>query len=50
MRWENKVKEWTGMDFASSVRTAEDRTWWKGIVESYMWCPNDLARIWDRLD
>ena len=26
------VKEWTGMDFASSTRAAEGRTRWKGIV------------------
>ena len=31
-RWENNIKEWTGMDFASSTRAAEDRTMWKGIV------------------
>ena len=31
-RWEDNIKEWIGMDFASSTRTAEDRTRWKGIV------------------
>ena len=31
-RWEDHIKEWTGMDFASSTRTAENRTRWKGIV------------------
>ena len=31
-RWEDKIKEWTGMDFASSTRAAEDRSRWKGIV------------------
>ena len=31
-RWEDNIKEWTGMDFASSTRAAEDRTRWKGIV------------------
>ena len=25
-RWEDNIKEWTGMDFASSTRTAENRT------------------------
>ena len=25
-RWEDNIKEWTGMDFASSPRTAENRT------------------------
>ena len=31
-RWEDYIKEWTGMDFASSTRAAEDRTRWKGTV------------------
>ena len=31
-RWEESIKEWTGMDFASLTRSAEDRTRWKGIV------------------
>ena len=31
-RWEDNIKEWTGMDFASSTRTAENRSRWKGIV------------------
>ncbi|MEW8548147.1 MAG: hypothetical protein AB2693_31985, partial [Candidatus Thiodiazotropha sp.] len=31
-RWEDNTKEWTGMDFASSTRAAENRTSWKGIV------------------
>ena len=31
-RWEDNIKEWTGMDFASSTRAAEDRTRWKGVV------------------
>ena len=31
-RWEDNIKEWTGMDFASSTRAAENRSIWKGIV------------------
>ena len=34
------------MNFATSARAAEDRN---GIVSSHLWCPNDLARLWDRL-
>ena len=30
--WEDNIKEWTGIDFASSTRAAEDRTRWKGVV------------------
>ena len=31
-RWEENIKEWTEMNFASSTRAAENRTRWKGIV------------------
>ena len=31
-RWEDNIKEWTEMDFASSSRAAENGTRWKGIV------------------
>ena len=31
-RWEDNIKRWTRIDFASSTRTAENRTSWKGIV------------------
>ena len=31
-RWEDNIKEWTGMDFVSSTRAAENRTRWKGII------------------
>ena len=30
-RWEDNIKEWTGMDIASSTRAAENGTRWKGI-------------------
>ena len=29
---EDNTKEWTGMEFDSSTRTAGNRTRWKGIV------------------
>ena len=30
--WEDNIKKWTGMDYASSTRVARNRTRWKGIV------------------
>ena len=30
-RWEDNIKEWTGMELASSPRAAENRTRWKGV-------------------
>ena len=31
-RLEDNIKDWTGMEFVSSARAAENRTRWKGIV------------------
>ena len=31
-RWEDNIKEWTGLDFNNSQRAAEDRQIWKKIV------------------
>ena len=38
-RWEDSIKEWTGMDYASSTRAAENRTRWKGIVTNLSMVP-----------
>ena len=29
------------------LKTGQDG---KGLFRSHLWCPNDLARLWDRLD
>ena len=49
-RWADNIKEWTGMDFASSVRSAENRTRWKGLLQSHLWCPDDLPMLWNRIE
>ena len=49
-RWEDNIKEWTGMDFASSTRAAENRSRWKGLLQIHLWCPDDLPRLWDRTE
>ena len=48
--WEDNIKEWTGMDFASSTRAAENRSRWKGLLRIHLWCPDDLPRLWDRIE
>ena len=35
-RWKDNIKEWTGMDFASSTRAAEKRSRWKGILRIHV--------------
>ena len=49
-RWEDNIKEWTGMDFASSTKAAENRSRWKGIVVNSSVVPDDLPRLWDRIE
>ena len=44
-RWEDNIKEWTGMDFASSARTAENRTRWKGIVANSSVVPRRPSKV-----
>ena len=34
-RWEDDIKDWTGLDFYSSQRAAEDRQRWKKIVGDF---------------
>ena len=31
-RWEDKIKEWTGMEFADSQMAVEDRETWRELV------------------
>ena len=40
MGWEDNIKEWTGMEFVSSTRAAENRTRWKGMLQIHLWCPD----------
>ena len=48
-RREDNIKEWTGIDFASSARAAKGRTKWKGVAAKSSVVPNNLATLWDRL-
>ena len=44
-RWEDNIKEWTGMDFASSTRTAEHRSRWKGVVAKSSVVPQRPGKV-----
>ena len=41
-RWEDNIKEWMGMGFGDSLRAAEDREGWKGIVATSSVMSDDL--------
>ena len=47
-RWEDNIKEWTGMGFGDSLRAAEDKEGWKGIVASSSVVPRRPPRLRDR--
>ena len=44
-RWEDNIKEWTGMDFASSTKAAENRSRWKGIVANSSVVPRRPTKV-----
>ena len=49
-RWEDNIKERTGMVFGDSLRAAEDREGWKGIVAMFV-VPQSPPRLrdWDEM-
>ena len=46
-RWEDNIKEWTGLEFAKSHRAVENRGNGGNWLWSHLWCPND-PRLRDR--
>ena len=50
-RWEDNIKKWTGMEFGDSLRAAEDREWWEGIVATSSVVPRRPPRLrdWDEM-
>ena len=50
-RWEDNIKEWTGMEFGDSLRAAEDREGWKCIVATSSVVPRRPPRLrdWDEM-
>ena len=50
-RWEDNIKEWTGMGFGDSLRAAEDREGWKGIVATSSVVPRRPPKLrdWDEM-
>ena len=45
--WEYNIKEWTGMGVGDTLRTAEDREGWKGIVATSSVVPRRPPRLRD---
>ena len=49
-RWADNIREWTGMDFASSTRAAENRTRYKGVVANLYVVPRLPYKVMDRIE
>ena len=49
-RWEDNIKEWTGIDIASSTRAAEKGQDGDGLLRIHLWWPDDHPRLWDRIE
>ena len=46
-RWEDNIKEWTGIGFGESLRAAKDREGWKSIVAKSSVVPRRPPRLRD---
>ena len=44
-RWDDDIKKWTGIGFGDSLRAAEDREGWKGIVATSSLVPRRPPRL-----
>ena len=40
-RWEDNIREWTGLEFVKSQRAVENRKKWRELVAKYLWFPSD---------
>ena len=40
-KWKDDIREWTGLEFAKSQRTVENRENGENWSQNYLWCPND---------
>ena len=49
-RWEDNFKsgqEWTLPAELGQLKTGQDG---KGLLQIHLWCPDDLPRLWDRIE
>ena len=47
-RWEDNIKEWTGLEFAKSERAVENREKWRKLVVKLSVKPQQLSQLRDR--
>ena len=47
-RWEDNIREWTGLEFAKSQRAVENRENWRKLVSKSSVMPQRPSRLRDR--
>ena len=47
-RWEDNIREWTGLEFAKSKRAVENREKWRKLVAKSSVVPQRPSRLRDR--
>ena len=47
-RWEDKIREWTGLEFAKSQRAVENKVKWKKVVAKLSVVPQRPSQLRDR--
>ena len=40
-KWEDNIREWTGLEFAKSQRAVANKEKWRNWLQNHLWCPND---------
>ena len=40
-RWEDNIREWTGLEFAKSQKAVENRENGGSWLRNHLWCPSD---------
>ena len=49
-RWEDNIREWTGLEFGKSQRAVENREKWRKLVAKSSVVPKRPSRLRDRWD
>ena len=47
-KWEDNIKEWTGLEFTKSKRAVEKREKWRKLVVKSSVVPQGTPQVWDR--
>ncbi|GFR60343.1 hypothetical protein ElyMa_005405600 [Elysia marginata] len=47
-RWEDNIREWTGLELRNTLRIAEDRKEWKAVVRRSPTAPQLVSNLRDR--